>query len=192
MHIIEEYTDKGFKVITGYDDSSWMYDELWDGVSFISNHRGYADEGEMSHIRIESLMEGNIPKGYEIAPITAYIHGGIALTASKNDSYPFNCQWDSGLFGFILFKTGEFGDNNIGLEGFVNYWEAILNGNIYYFTIEDENDIIESCGGFSDMDDMKKEIDNLIDSMVKYQDKQRVEKLKAMIRHKAPLEKRAI
>jgi len=186
---IENYTTNGYKVTIEYDECSWLYDELWQGVSFISNHRHYCDAGELSHIRIESILEGDIPEGYECVPVTAYIHGQIALTVS-NTGYPFNCRFDSGTFGFLLFKTGEFGKDNCGLEGFVNHWQAVLNGNIYYFTIEDDIEVLESCGGFDDMDYMKKEIDSIINSMVEYDKKQRVNRLKAQIRHKVPLDKR--
>lgn len=185
-YTIENYNKDGFEVTIGYDDhAEYMFDELWHGVSFISNHRDYADKGDMSHIRIEALMEGDIPEGYEVAKVNAYIHGGIALSLGD-----FSCPWDSGVFGFLLFKTGEFGDDNQGLEGFVKHWTAILNGHIYYFTIENETEIIESCNGFDCMDYMKEEIDSIINSMVKYDEKQRVNRLKAQIKHKVPLDKR--
>jgi len=190
---IEEYNDRGYEVTIGYDDHAhYMYDELWYDVSFISNHRDYADKGPMSHIRIEALMEGDIPEGYECVPVKAYIHGRIALTVNPNEGYPFTCPWDTGMLGFVLFKTGEFGENNIGLEGFVAHWQSCLNGDIYYFTIEDQNgEFVESCGGFDDMDYMKKEIDSIVDSMVQIDNEARVAKLKAQIKHRVPLEKRA-
>lgn len=184
---MENYIDRGYEVTTEHDDASWMYDDLWHGVSFISNHNNYKSMGEMSHIRVESLLDGDIPEGYEAVKVYAYIHGSIALSVK-----PFSCPWDSGLMGYLLFKTGEFGNNNIGLEGFVKSWNAIINGEVYYFTIQDENgEVLDSCGGFDDYDYMKKEIDSIINGMVEYDRKQRVEKLKAMIKHRAPLEKRA-
>lgn len=187
MHIIEEIEQNRFKVITGYDECHWLFDELWEnGVSFISNHRDYADKGELSHIRIEALMDGDIPQGYEAVKVYAYIHGNIALSVNK-----FNCPWDSGFMGYLLFKTGEFGENNIGVEGFIRHWQAVLNGEIYFFTIEDENQMIESCGGFDDYDYMKKEIDSIINSMLQLEHKKKVERLKTMIKHRVPLEKRA-
>jgi hypothetical protein len=180
----------GVTVKLGYDqDCHWMYDELWYDVTFISNHRDYADKGNLSHLTIEHILDNDIPEGYEAVPVSAYIHGGIALTVSET-GYPFNCRWDSGTFGFLLFKTGEFGNNNIGLDGFVKHWQAVLNGEIYYYIIEDENDVIESCGGYDDYDDMKNDIDSIIEGIIKERKVKRQERLKTMIRHRVPLEKR--
>lgn len=184
---IENYIDRGYEVSTEHDDASYLYDDLWYGVSFISNHRNYADKGEMSHIRIESLLDGDIPEGYEAHKVYGYLKGGIMLSLE-----PFSCPWDSGLMGYVLFKTGEFGEANIGLKGFVKHWSAVWNGDVYYFTIEENDEVIESCGGFDDYNYMKKEIDSIINGMVEYNRKQRLERIKTMIRHRVPLDKRAV
>lgn len=190
---IEEYNDRGYKVTLGYDDHAhWMYDELWYDVSFISNHRDYANQGELKDLTIEDVMEGNVPEGYQAVPVKAYIHGQVALTVNPNEGYPFTCPWDTGMLGFVLFKDGEFGEDNVGLKGFVRHWQACLNGDIYFFMIEDQTgEVVESCGGFDDFDYMKDEAQQLVDTYVQIDNEARVAKLKAQIKHRVPLEKRA-
>jgi len=157
-YTIENYNKDGFEVIIGYDDyAEHMFDDLWHGVSFISNHRDYADKGDMSHIRIESILDGDIPEGYEVAKIHAYIHGGISLSLGS-----FSCPWDSGVFGFLLFKT-----------------------------IEDENEVLESCGGFDDMDYMEKEIESILKGLKEDKHRQRLDKVKTLIKNRVPLQKRS-
>lgn len=189
MNIIEDYNKNGYEITIGYDEADWLFEDLWHDVTFISNHRSYGDQGPLKHLTIEHVLDNDIPEGYEAIPVTAYIHSLIALTVSES-GYPFNCRFDSGTFGFVLFKTGEFGDNNIGLEGFVKHWANIVNGDIYYFTISQDDEILESCGGFDDMDYMKKEIDSILDDMVEYSRLERLKRVKTMIKNRVPLDKR--
>ncbi len=160
-NILEAKTKKHLLTVWCDDGSEYIYDDLWEEVSFISHHRDYDSKGELKdHGTLD--IDTNI---YEIVPVTAYIHSGIALTVDTSNNYPFNCQFDSGLFGFLVFKKGEFGVNNIGLEGFVRSWAALLNGEVYGFTIEtisscnccnqSTNETIDSCGGFYGYNDYK-------------------------------------
>ncbi len=158
-----------------YDDSKYMYDEIWNEVSFISNHNDYDDKGPNSHLRIEELIDGDIPEGLEIVPIRAYIHSGIALSIA-GDKYQFDCPFDSGMFGFLVFNKGEFGSKNRGLEGFVRSWAALLNGEVYGFTLESissckccsqsTNETIDCIGGFYSYIDYS----DMIDAMLEYVD----------------------
>ena len=147
------------KVFTlAYDDCGYdFYDEHFDPVTFISNHRDYSSKGELSHLELDNVIDayenGGTINDMEIVPINSYIHGNIALSLDQ-----FDCPWDSGVFGFLLFKKGEFGKDNRGLKGFIRSWEALLNGEIYHFILEKkigcdhcgnvELDVIESVGGF--------------------------------------------
>jgi hypothetical protein len=155
-----------FKVFSIFYDecSSYLYDDLWENdVTFLSNHRDYRSQGDNKNFDIEEVIETQgacLDKGYTFAVVNAYIHSGIALSLSK-----FDCQWDSGLFGLLIFREGEFGKDNIGLEGFIRSWAAILNGEIYGFRLDKvstcascshtHEDEIDSCWGFYGYESMK-------------------------------------
>lgn len=153
-----------------YDDgASYLLGEQFDNrgkVTFISNHRNYSNEGELKHLTIDQVIQGDIPEGYKIQRVFGYIHSNISLSLA-----PFSCPWDSGTFGFIVFEEGEFGVNDRGLNGFVKAWDALLNGEVYGFTIT-ETTGCEHCGnqqeeeisacwgfyGFDNLSDMVKEM----------------------------------
>ncbi len=136
-----------------YDlDASYLYDDLWENseVSFISNHRDYKSEGELKNL---DIGEFSLPDGYDFMPVNAHIHSGIALSLTS-----FNDRWDSGIFGYIVFKKGEFGDNNEGLKNFVAHWSQVLNGEVYYVSLLKKekcnlghihSEVIESLGGLT-------------------------------------------
>ena len=162
--------------------SCHLFDDLWQNVSFISNHRDYNDKGENDNYDIDDLLDddGELLSeidGMLIVPVSAYIHGGIALSLGS-----LSCPWDSCVFGLLLFKNGEFGENNRGLTGFIHGWSELLNNNVYSFQIEErtkckhcgqtETKILDSCGGFygyeseSEMIKCMKEYINLDDELL--------------------------
>jgi hypothetical protein len=143
-----EHENQVFEIYQDGYNSHWELDELFDSVFFKSRHRDYKDLGK--------LISGPIKE----VPIYAYVHGNISLSLT-----PFNCRFDSGVFGYIYFKDGEFGKDDVGLDGFIRSWSALLNGEIYGFTLSqidtcetcshrDEN-IIDSVGGFYGYDSYK-------------------------------------
>lgn len=114
-------------------------------------------------------------------PIYAYEHSGITISTSR--SYPYNDRWDSGQLGFIYVDkikvkkeynwkclTGQrIGKIISYLRSEVDNYDDYLTGNVYGFTIEDEEgNEIESCWGFiGDYDkymipECKSNIDHLI------------------------------
>lgn len=177
---IETYKQDGLEIGIFYDDlGHHMYDDLWYDVNFISNHREYRSEGQFKEL-------SDIPDGYEIVNVFAYIHGGIALSTSKH-----SCQWDSGFFGFLVFKKGEFGDDNIGVEGFVKEWTAILNNHIYAYIITDDTlETLSASGCFTDMDYMKEIINEEIAGILHDKKLRKQNKIKTYIKHNVPLQKR--
>lgn len=159
-----------------YDDfSHQFYDELWiNDITFISNNRDYKSQGKFSDFDLDNY--DNIGEfidldEYEVIPINSYIHGGIAL--SMKYDYPFNCPFDSGVFGLLVFKKGEFGIDNCGLESFINSWQCLLNGEVYGFSIIKKTaceccenvsyDVIDSCGGFYGYNDRNELLNSMIE-----------------------------
>jgi hypothetical protein len=91
-------------------------------------------------------------------PLYLYDHSGITIKTT-----PFHCPWDSGKVGFIyitkqdarnLFNTKritkKFKENLLDiLRKEVAVYDNYLNGEVYQFTVEDEQgNIVDSCGGF--------------------------------------------
>ena len=91
-------------------------------------------------------------------PIYLFDHSGQSISTS-----PFSCSWDSGKVGYIYVDKKavllEFGGKKVTkklkekvlniLNGEVKTYNEYIEGNVYGFQVEDENEnIIESCYGF--------------------------------------------
>lgn len=100
-----------------------------------------------------------------ILPVFMYDHSGISLNTGG-----FSCSWDSGQIGFILAtkkqvrkewkvkriskKLKSLVERN--LKGEIETYSQYLNGEVYAFTITDENEnIIDSCSGYYDIKSAK-------------------------------------
>jgi hypothetical protein len=128
-----------------------FYEELADifpeNISFISNHRDYRDIGK-PRLSLDDIRE-SMPEN--VIPVYAYIHSGISLSLGE-----FNCPWDSGVFGFLVLENGVNRDE-LGLDGMIRSWQALLNGEVYGFTLEttkkcslgcEHSEVLDSCWGF--------------------------------------------
>lgn len=91
-------------------------------------------------------------------PLYMYDHSGITI-ATK----PFHCPWDSGQIGHIYVTkerarkelcvsrlTAKQVDRVLAiLQGEVDTYDMYLRGDVYYYTVKDENgEVVDSCGGF--------------------------------------------
>ena len=139
---IETWIHENKKITLNYDEHcQYLYEDLWqDEVTFISNHREYDSQGPLKTYDLEEIDL----EEYEIIPITAYIHSGVALYIGNCKP----CPWDSGCFGHIIFKKGIFGENNQGLKSFVSEWENILNGQVFWIGIYDEIKLYDYTGKY--------------------------------------------
>lgn len=134
-------TDK-IKIDLYYDTfCNYLYDELWQDVTFISNHQDYNSIGPNNDVTVEDIIEEKgILNEFNVIEISAYIHSGIALYVGHTRP----CKWDSGTFGFILIpKTLDYKFN---AESFVNQWQMILNGEIYLITVSESIDLYTKNG----------------------------------------------
>ena len=124
----------------------------WDGNrgTIIHCHPRYklGDE-QLSHSGVEERIEG-LHKGRSvILPVYLYDHSGIALSTS-----PFGDRWDSGQVGFIYAENVSPNPKARakvveGLKAEVALLDAYVRGDVWGFTVEDDNGgAIESCGGF--------------------------------------------
>lgn len=91
-----------------------------------------------------------------------YDHSGTSYRATVEHN-PFTCPWDSGLFGFIYVSKEkvrkEYGCKKVGsrirqrvievLKAEVSEWSAYANGEVYAWSVENENGIVlDSCHGY--------------------------------------------
>ena len=128
-------------------------------------------------------------KDYYIFPLRAYIHSGMAL--SLTDECPFNDQWDSGFYGFIMFKK----EKGIGkiksfewAKSYIEEYNQWLSGDVYSFIIYDENgEILDSCSGFFGYDYIEREVFFEIDYHINELKKEHLDKLKQQIKKHVPL-----
>ena len=96
-----------------------------------------------------------------------YDHSGITINTTG-----FTCPWDSGQVGFIYVTKAdvrkEWGVQRISsklreqvfnsLRSEVEIYDQYLTGDVWYFSIEDENGgWVDSCGGFYGYDDCERE-----------------------------------
>lgn len=101
-----------------------------------------------------------------ILPIHAYEHGGITISHGS-----FSCQWDSGQLGWH-YVTKEALESEWGgdeekakkyLEAELEVYDNYLQGDVWGFTIEDEEgDDVDSCWGFygDSLEDMKYHVED--------------------------------
>jgi hypothetical protein len=122
-----------------------------------------------------------------ILPLFLYDHSGISM---RTYSYGQHASWDGGYVGFIYATKAdilkEYNKKKLSksmlenaqkiLEGEVKTYSQYLEGDVYCFTVEDENgENIDSCGGFYGMESAIEEVK----SQINYYVKERQEGLKS-------------
>lgn len=150
-----------------YDISIWVDDCMdWQNeIDIIFDGRGFEDIKFLNNLRHYSLFmkENEVSEeywdseelekeGYHLFYIESYIHSGIHL-------YEYNgClrdRWDSGIAGIMAIK----GDKKEAHKAFLEYLEVynkISDGDFYGYTVTDNyGEVIDSCGGFWDVESMK-------------------------------------
>lgn len=96
-------------------------------------------------------------KGYEIFQLFRYEHGQVAFRAGlDNPGYPFDCQWDAGVEGYVLVRREEedvMEDLNEVANQHLEYLSDFCNGCIYGFTLQDDDgEELDSCWGYIGME----------------------------------------
>lgn len=108
-----------------------------------------------------------------ILQLFLYDHSGITISTE-----PFSCSWDSGQIGYIyttLERARDLGHDwkrltkarrealKDMLRGEVKTYDQYIRGDIYRFTIENEDgEILDSCGGFYDREECEQEAKALV------------------------------
>ncbi len=128
--------------------------------SILSEKLGIIDHDISLRDLVEKAKKSGIV--FYSTPIYLYDHGGLTV-----DTSPFSCPFDSGQLGEVLVFNDavreNFGIKRItkkkkeellkviekNVDSEVKTYSSYLEGDIYCYTILDENDeVIDSCGGF--------------------------------------------
>ena len=125
---------------------------LCEFIFWLNEYSGYT-VGDDHGFENPAELKDTITDNDYIFPVRAYIHGGIAL--SLGNSYPFNCQWDSGYIGYAVIradKVAEFGLKPIdakktyeNAENELAVYNSYLSGDTYGYSIV-EFKTCDCCG----------------------------------------------
>ena len=130
------------------------YSHVGDKHNYNSNDYNGWDEMEQDIIKREQPVI--------IKKVYMYVHSGATISLK-----PFSCPWDSGVLGFVIITKEDLkreynwkvitkkrlesvleNINNV-LEGEIEVLDDYISGDVYQFSIQDENgDTEDSCGGF--------------------------------------------
>lgn len=148
----------------------------WDNFGTMICYHPHYNLGDKHKLSMEEAGKIYHNKNVVALPLFLYDHSGITISTT-----PFSCPWDSGQIGFIYVTKDdvrkEFGritkkvleKVNKCLESEVKVYDEYLRGDVYCFTVEnDEGEIIDSCGGFfGDGDYCFEEAKRAIDYIIK-------------------------
>jgi hypothetical protein len=155
MEAIKSENYKRFKIEYWYDefnDDPRNWDDLSVMVCFTSNKYDLGNKHSFSSPEDLSEFLTDNDKNIVYLPIYIYDHGNITIKSS-----PFSCQWDSGKIGYIyaykdkLLEAGFKDDDAMinYLESEIKTYDDYIRGNCYGYSIyNDDNEIIDSCGGY--------------------------------------------
>jgi hypothetical protein len=136
-----------------------------------------------------------IKKTYYYFAIEAYVHSNIHLSLSGQGNYP-DRRWDVSKVGVVFIEKDIVKDEKEAEErakSLLEEWNYHLNGEIYGYVIEKDNNLLDSCWGFvGDTEQPIEEAKNYVDNFVYLENKKKQKKLKAYINNKIPLEKRFV
>lgn len=140
----------------------------WDNLGTITyNPRSREVFGEkaMEGEEVDAII--NNEHDYIALPVYAYVHSGAVLNTTG-----FSCPWDSGQSGIIYVSKKkvreEFSVKRISpklkekvkeiLRAEIETFSKYIGGEVYGFTVTNkEGEIIDSVGGFFDLEDCKGE-----------------------------------
>jgi hypothetical protein len=163
-HLINIYVDENPESPREWDNLGTMY----------TGHRDYRPEERFhDHFETDEVFKSQwefsdqFLREYIALPIYLYDHSGLTVR-----TYPFSCQWDSGLFGIIAVEVEkvkkEYGWKVLTakrretieqhLKGEVETYDQYLTGQVYGYQItpaDDGENVIWSCWGYFGEDGLK-------------------------------------
>lgn len=112
-------------------------------------------------------------------PVYAYVHSGATIRAAETN--PFTCPWDSGQSGFVYVERERALEQWMRkrmspkleakvlavLEAQVEEFDQYLQGDVYFFAIRKDGEIVDTCSGIYGLDEAEKQAKTFIDAEVK-------------------------
>jgi hypothetical protein len=146
------------------------YSPDWEEKQFSTPSAGCYDNRHFLDLDDWSgLAAAAIKAGCIVLRVFLYDHSGLAVSLS-NKHYPFNCPWDSGVVGIMVWsreqreafhgkpilrdtKRRRERDTRI-MESLFSEWACYLSGEVYEISVTDPQtqEILECCGGFHGWD----------------------------------------
>lgn len=143
--------NKKYRIEISFDDGDILWDDIQyqlaeNNIEIFSNLRDYkiAEDEQRYNGDPDELKE----EGYDLRPIYAYIHSGIALSLGRGGQ--FSDQFDSGLAGFAAVQGKFTPEQEQALASYIEDFNDLSSGEVYSYTIYDNEDdsVEDSCGGF--------------------------------------------
>lgn len=197
---------EGYTITIEYDHDPLSPRTDYDNLgTMMCCHRNYSlgdvqSNGDEIREKIKDIED----KGGVWLPLYLYDHSGITMNTSG-----FSCQWDSGMVGIIYVEREkilkEYSCKRVSkklreivinvLKGEVEIYDYYIRGEVYGFTIEDENgNNVDSGWGFfggdDNLDGMEYEILSRITDDKNDKRKEKISRLKTLIKKHVPLIKR--
>jgi hypothetical protein len=116
--------------------------------------------------KVNKIIEKTLDDNFIILPLYLYDHSGLTMGIC-----PFSCIFDSGQVGYIYCKKGEGTEENLQAE--VKTYSQYLEGDVYGFVVEENDEVVDSCYGFYGSDPrengmsehlMEKQLEILLDN----------------------------
>ena len=161
------------RFISEYEDCCLPQSDYFDGMGFnvALSHPDYTlysnvyDQKELEDDETRKRVMTRAKRACLSFPVRIYDHSGIAF--SIDNSYPFNCSFDSSLVGFIWFTKTQMKQNfknskdtaTKAVESFIEMYNAFHRGDVLTLTYKDYlKDTVDHCGGYlvTDFEDYKR------------------------------------
>lgn len=193
MENIEQLKYKGKLIEIKYDEDP-EDPRNWDNLGTMYCVHSKYKLGDEHDLSIDEIQEYVARKDVIALPLHLYDHGGITMNIGG-----YSCPWDSRQVGFITITLDkireEFKVKRVSkqlrnkiieyLTSEVSTYDNYLTGQVYGYDVEGE-----SCWGYYSIEDAMSEAKSIIDWNVKEELKKHLNKLKAQIKNRVPLNKR--
>lgn len=196
---------KGYTVTIEQDTDAESPRE-WDNLgTMVCWHPRYdlGDEQISRHTAQEYYDATLVPiekAGGIVLPLYLYDHSGLRMNV-----HGFHCPWDSGQVGFIYVTAErirkEYSVQRISAQtrakarsvliAEVETYDQYLSGDVYGYTIDKDDEHVDSCWGFFGADYAKEQAAEALLTEMDTAKRARYARLKEWIRNRVPLEYRA-